>query len=488
MSKRCFVTVLLCVSILSFPLDTFAAGWTQMEKGTVQSLYGLAKVGDVFFGVGNSGKMIRSTDAGVTWSISDQNANVAWQEIETVGQKVYVVGELGTARESTDGGATWKTLSFGVQDHLYDIDTSSERGYIVGSNGRILYYASATNHWISAVSPTTLTLHGVQDMGDGRAWVVGSQGVLLYSVNSGVSWINKGKIVNEDLYGVWFISETTGFAVGKNGTFVKTTNAGISWSQINVNGLSSQMLYDIEGFGNELVVVGDKIILRSSDAGATWSAYDYSSENYTLRDAFVPSASELWVSGTKDDVQSVILKWQIDPSPAPSSVILSEPQASEGSQEAATNSLIKLSCSAGAVVSDPCKAVYFYGSDGKRHAFANDKVFFTWYENFDAVKEVSKIFMSSVALGKNITYHPGTKMVKFQSVKTVYAVSKKGTLRAIGSETVAKELYGVDWNKKIDDISDAFYGNYTFGAKIEKSSDYDVAAEKTSVSSLDDNF
>ncbi|MBI4713974.1 S8 family serine peptidase [Candidatus Uhrbacteria bacterium] len=156
--------------------------------------------------------------------------------------------------------------------------------------------------------------------------------------------------------------------------------------------------------------------------------------------------------------------------------------------EAAPNSLIKLSCVGETTVDDPCRSVYFYASDGKRHAFPNDKVFFTWFDNFDNVKEVSKSFMSSLPLGKNVTYHPGTKMVKFQSVPTVYAVSKGGVLRAIASEQIAGELYGESWNKQIDDISDAFFGNYTFGIKINLASEFDVLFEKNSVSGLDDNF
>ncbi len=156
--------------------------------------------------------------------------------------------------------------------------------------------------------------------------------------------------------------------------------------------------------------------------------------------------------------------------------------------EVAPNALIKLSCVGETKADDPCRAVYFYGSDGKRHAFTNDKVFFTWFANFDTVMTVSKSSLSSLPLGKNVTYHPGTKMVKFQSVPTVYAVSKGGVLRAITSEGVAASLYGSDWNKKIDDISDAFFGNYKMGLSINSSSDYDVTAAKNSVAGLDNNF
>ena len=156
--------------------------------------------------------------------------------------------------------------------------------------------------------------------------------------------------------------------------------------------------------------------------------------------------------------------------------------------EAIAGSLVKLACGKIAPVDDPCHAVYFYGGDGKRHAFPNDKVFFTWYTDFESVKEVSATFLSSLALGKNVTYHPGTKLVKFQSVPTVYAVSAKGSLHAVGSESIAAELYGKDWNKKVDDISDAFFGNYTLGFKIEFVSDYSVSAAIESVHSLVENF
>jgi hypothetical protein len=149
---------------------------------------------------------------------------------------------------------------------------------------------------------------------------------------------------------------------------------------------------------------------------------------------------------------------------------------------------VKLVCSEKAEVNDPCRAVYFYATDGKRHAFPNEKVYFTWFTDFSSVKEVSFEFLSSLTLGKNVTYHPGTKLVKFQTVPTVFAVEAKGVLRALATEEVAASLYGSDWNKKVDDISDVFFGNYTFGTKIETTSDYSVMGASGSVTGLDQNF
>lgn len=154
--------------------------------------------------------------------------------------------------------------------------------------------------------------------------------------------------------------------------------------------------------------------------------------------------------------------------------------------EAATNTLIKMACGAIAEVSDPCHAVYYY--DGYRHAFPNEKVFFTWYEDFDDVIIVTDDFMASVTLGFNVTYHPGTRMVKFITVRTVYAVGSNGELRAIASEDVAASIWGSDWNTQIDDISDAFFGNYTFGEAIDSTSDFDPDAVEAATTNIAEMF
>lgn len=152
--------------------------------------------------------------------------------------------------------------------------------------------------------------------------------------------------------------------------------------------------------------------------------------------------------------------------------------------EAESGSLIKLACGSDADVEDPCHAVYYY--DGKRHAFPNEKVFLTWYANFDNVIVVTQDFLSSITLGFNVTYHPGTRMVKFVSQNTVYAVGEAGELRAVASEDVATSIWGSDWNTQIDDISDAFYGNYHFGDDINSTSDFDPDAVESSVTDIVD--
>lgn len=128
------------------------------------------------------------------------------------------------------------------------------------------------------------------------------------------------------------------------------------------------------------------------------------------------------------------------------------------------------------IKSDASPAVYYFGGDGKRYVFPTDKTYFTWYADFSKVKTVGAGDLAALPLGGNVTYRPGAKMLKIQSDPTVYAVSKGGILRAIGSEAVASALYGSTWNKQIDDLPDAFFVNYRVGAPITDASRYDKAA------------
>lgn len=133
-------------------------------------------------------------------------------------------------------------------------------------------------------------------------------------------------------------------------------------------------------------------------------------------------------------------------------------------------------------------AVYYYGADGKRHAFPNERVYKSWYVDFSGVKTISASELADITLGKNVTYKPGVKMIKLQTVPKVYAIGRGGVLRWVQSEELARSLYGADWNKKIDDVSDALFTDYMEGSVISSASDFSPSGETASVSLIDDNM
>lgn len=111
-------------------------------------------------------------------------------------------------------------------------------------------------------------------------------------------------------------------------------------------------------------------------------------------------------------------------------------------------------------------AVYYCGADGRRYVFPNERVYFTWYSNFDGVTVVSDQQLASIPVGGNVTYRPGVKLVKSQTDAKIYVIERGGVLRWVQTPAIAEALYGVDWQTKVDYIPDVFFVNYTIGEPV----------------------
>ena len=121
----------------------------------------------------------------------------------------------------------------------------------------------------------------------------------------------------------------------------------------------------------------------------------------------------------------------------------------------------------GTLIKAGSSSVYYYGADGKRYVFPNEKTYKTWFIDFNLVVAISNDLLGEIPIGGNVTYKPGKKLIKIQSDPKVYFVDEEGTLRQVKSEQIAKDLYGTTWTSLVDDIPDAFFVNYKIGTPIE---------------------
>lgn len=112
-------------------------------------------------------------------------------------------------------------------------------------------------------------------------------------------------------------------------------------------------------------------------------------------------------------------------------------------------------------------AVYYIDESNIRHVFPNSITFKSWYKNFDQVVTVSEKFLATFPLGKNITVRSGKFLVKTKLDPKVYAVEPGGILRHIEDESIAEDIYGQDWSKKVIDIPDVFFDDYLIGEPIK---------------------
>ena len=130
-------------------------------------------------------------------------------------------------------------------------------------------------------------------------------------------------------------------------------------------------------------------------------------------------------------------------------------------------------------------AVYYYAKNGKRYVFPNEKTYFTWYPDFNKVQIIPLDQMALVPIGGNVTYRPGTRMLKFQTDPKTYIVTRGGVLRWATTEDVAKGWFGANWNQYIDDASESFYINYTFGEPVANSLDLALEIIRNATQTID---
>ncbi len=121
-------------------------------------------------------------------------------------------------------------------------------------------------------------------------------------------------------------------------------------------------------------------------------------------------------------------------------------------------------------------AVYYYGYDGMRYVFPNETTFMTWFSDFNGVKTVSDSALSDITLGSsNVVMRPGSWWIKVQSDAKVYAVARDGMIHWIESADVAEDLAGSDWNKRIVDVADVFFADYSVGTSLMEATAYEGA-------------
>ncbi len=457
--------------------------------------------------------LLYTTNSGVNWSdVSGlESANLSTFDFYSI----YFGAAVGLSAVYTtdDQGATWTSVDLpdeSLMYFIYDVEISpSDPLKIVGFNSEgvgFLYLQdeegpsavsnlssnspTATSSiqltWDAATDDTGIDHYEVDQDGDGYVDVGSSESYVL-SVTEGSHEVSVKAV---DLVGnsseassVTVVSDQTGPTVSTVSPISATEGVATTLTVTATDALTSIdlcYLYLNGTLHSAMSDLGD---------GTFSSGYTFGSDG--TYSAYVVCEDEVGNSttGSTSSITVGVASESTEPTEPDETTYSDDPSGViTDIADLDTEVLIKSQCIDSTDVNDPCRAVYYYDSSGERHAFPNSKVYFTWFESFDDIVIIDSTVMADAPLGSNVTYRPGVKMVKFQTVNTVYAVEQGGVLRAIASEDIAEDLYGSDWNQQIDDISDAFFSNYSFGSDIDDAGDYDVDDVYDSVSSLEDNF
>ena len=264
-------------------IGTFLTGqlsekWALKPSGTDRGLSDISALDDSVAIVLAEGRMLRTTNAGTTWSdlsLPRYPYSVAFKDADTA----FAIGY--NIIRSDDKGATWQ-----FQQDL-QLNTYADRLRFFNPQigaGAGSYYNQELGQWIGGIARTldggaTWQVKGSFkfDMADvsfvsaDTVHAISYNGWLYRTYNFTVAspaWDSVQVVVNEGLRGVRFVNADTGIVVGSR--IWRTTNGGSIWTQVAA---PNNFSYDI-AMKNALVgiaVGGNGQILRTADAGATWT-------------------------------------------------------------------------------------------------------------------------------------------------------------------------------------------------------------------------
>jgi photosystem II stability/assembly factor-like uncharacterized protein len=186
------------------------------------------------------------------------------------GARAWAVGDAGTIVRSDDGGASWTLVPSGTSEPLRGVTGDRGGVVVVGGHGTIL--ASTDGATFTAQhSPTAMGLTAVWANGHGRIFAVGDHGTILVSTNGGASWTVLPSGTSADLYAVRGASDDHVYAAGA-GTLLAAEGDAATWHERPTGTEARLTALDISPKGDRVTAVGEDVLLRSTDHGATFSS------------------------------------------------------------------------------------------------------------------------------------------------------------------------------------------------------------------------
>ncbi|MCW2928198.1 MAG: hypothetical protein JWM86_2166 [Thermoleophilia bacterium] len=221
--------------------------------------------------VGHDGAVVRSSDAGVSWTADDADSSFMLADVTAVSASTLVaVGSGQNAKRSTNSGAAWTYVIDGA-NHYNDVSMTTEGvGWRVGSDGVIEKTANGGIAWTAQTSGTTADLFGVYAWSSLRAAAVGRWGTVMTTSNGGATWSARASGVTTILDEVDGVDTGSGWAVGPNGTILRTSDYGVSWTTQQT--ASGVILHDVFAIsGTTAITTGASGAAYRTSDGVAWS-------------------------------------------------------------------------------------------------------------------------------------------------------------------------------------------------------------------------
>ncbi len=243
------------------------------------ALYGLEMTGEWGMAVGNFGLMIETTDGGLNWAVSPPKTTLALLGITHAGNRQIIVGQKGFVMVRAEG-EEWREIDSGIEARLLNVAMNpSGFAMVVGEFGFLARSRDHGETW----EPLTIDWNEYNDEGyephlydaivndDGSLMVAGEFGLILRSEDDGDTWRDVARS-DQSVFAMRLANDGshTGYAVGQEGLMLKTSDDGLTWERLDVG--TNANLLGVWAGNSEVVAIGIRTLLRSSDDGASFTS------------------------------------------------------------------------------------------------------------------------------------------------------------------------------------------------------------------------
>ncbi len=189
---------------------------------------------------GGAGKIFRTTDGGVTWTLVEEANNPMAQD----GKRIYAVcfmdentalaaGQKGYVIKSTDGGVTWTKLYNSEDNSIYSLYAVSSKQVLAGASSGQLYVSNAAVDSFSMPEDYgKMNFRSIQFRGDNGV-IVATKGYIYHTTKADWDTLTEVYLdaAGDDILSVTFVSDSVVYAVGEKGRIWYSTDAGLTWQE-----------------------------------------------------------------------------------------------------------------------------------------------------------------------------------------------------------------------------------------------------------------
>jgi photosystem II stability/assembly factor-like uncharacterized protein len=252
-------------------------------------------LGKVYFtdslrGIAYHTALLRTLDGGNNWQFSNPVLDGSISSVHFIDENNgWLADAAGYINRTRDFGTTWDSIS--TVSNYFPIDIM----FLDSLNGILLGITkiSVTNdggiNWTQVYSNTNLEFKQITKKPNGEIWICGSNGLLLVSTNNGLNWTPSVSGISGTINFIQFVDDNNGYFASNDG-FLRTNDGGQTWTPMvfagNANLLTIQYTDNFGIFAG----AGGKMFIYQ------WHYANHLNRNVNINDAFYKFNRGSWLA------------------------------------------------------------------------------------------------------------------------------------------------------------------------------------------------